>query len=87
MTTSVTTGVLAVAPFLFALLVILIPVVFVLIIVRMVLNRRDQQRLTREEAAQLQNLHEAFQRMEERISNLETILMHGQRPADRENRY
>lgn len=44
-------------------------------IVRMLLSRRDSQMLTSEERMQLQRLMRLLDRMEERISNLETILM------------
>ncbi|MCX7019940.1 MAG: hypothetical protein NTY46_13315 [Candidatus Sumerlaeota bacterium] len=71
-----TTCIIAVAQIIGALLFILIPAVFVLMIVRMFLRRRDQQRLSRDEVAQLRNLCEVLQRMEDRIANLETILMH-----------
>lgn len=61
---------------------VLLPVLVVTIlvggavaIVRMLLSRRDTQILTSEERMQLQRLESLLDRMEERISNLETILM------------
>ncbi|MCX7719166.1 MAG: hypothetical protein N2111_12315 [Candidatus Sumerlaeaceae bacterium] len=61
---------------------VLLPVLVVAIlvggavaIVRMLLSRRDSQMLTSEERMQLQRLEKLLDRMEERISNLETILM------------
>jgi phage shock protein B len=70
----------------------LLPVVIVAIlvggaisIVRMLLARRDAQMLTRDERAELQRLEALLGRMDERISNLETILMHT-RAADNDRR-
>ena len=63
------------------------PIVMVLFIVRALLARRDSQQLNRDEKAQLVRLDESLASMEDRIANLETILMRADRPdggAERE---
>jgi len=45
------------------------------LIVRALLGRQDRVSLTREEAEQLRRMWQAMDRMEERIANLETLLL------------
>jgi phage shock protein B len=59
----------------FALVVLAAPFVLAYLIIRMLLQRRDAQMLSRDEQAQLRRLMESMQRMEDRIGNLETILI------------
>jgi phage shock protein B len=65
----------------FVLAVILIPVFLIFAVVRMLIKRRDSQMLSRDEQSQLRQLWDSLQKMEDRIANLETILMHGGRPG------
>ncbi len=60
--------------------------IIAVLIMRILIQRRDSQALSSEERAQLQRLSDSLQRMEDRIGNLETILMDKNRPADPEAR-
>lgn len=58
--------------------------VIVFLIVRTLISRQDNVKLSREEAEQLQYLLRSVDRMEERIANLETILQDKGKEAPRE---
>lgn len=72
----------ALIPMFIFMVMLLIPVAMILLIARMLLNRRDSRRLNREEEMQLAQLMDSLDRMEHRIQNLETILMQKERPTD-----
>ena len=57
------------------------PCVLVFLILRALLSRRDSQQLTRDERMQLVKLGDILARMEDRVGNLETILMRADRSA------
>jgi phage shock protein B len=65
---------------------IILPILLIFLVARMLIRRRDAQGLNREEQARFQAMWESLQRMEDRIANLETILMEKNRPAGGEGR-
>lgn len=64
-----------IVPIVAILVTIGLPLLLVFFVVRALINRRDQQRLSRDEREQLQRTWELLVRLEERIANLETIIM------------
>ncbi len=58
--------------------------VIVFLIVKTLISRQDNVKLSRDEAEQLQYLLHSVDRMEERIANLETILQDKGHEASRE---
>lgn len=64
-----------------AMLAVVVGAVF---IARMLLRRRDSQNLNREERERLAQAEGLLGRMEQRLSNLETILMSGGRKDDKQ---
>jgi phage shock protein B len=73
------------------LTVIIAGVVVLVTIIRALTGRRDAQRYSQEEELQFRQLMATLQKMEDRVVNLETILMQRQgqaefRPSDEERR-
>lgn len=52
-----------------------LPLLVVVLIARMVTQRRAEQRLSQDEEARFRQMWDSLGRMEDRIANLETILM------------
>lgn len=71
----VSLAVLIIPLILLLLVVVVVPVLLVIWIVRALLGRQSSVSLKREEQAQLVQLNAGLTRMEQRIENLETILM------------
>lgn len=68
---------IAILPFAFVLIVIAIPFLFAFAVILFGRSRssKESRKTADEEAVAYQDLHHGFQRMEERIEALETILM------------
>jgi phage shock protein B len=61
------------------LMLILIPVSIIVMIFRAFGRRREEFKLTREEEDRFQRMWASLEKMEERITNLETILLERER--------
>ena len=59
----------------FLFLVLIIPFAIVYLIIRAFTRRRDEMKPTGEEEDRFQRMWESLEKMEERITNLETILL------------
>ncbi len=73
---------------LFVLVLCALPFLFVLAVIVLTRSGRSKksQSMVDEEAQSYQDLHHGFQRMEDRIEALETILMDKDRPRSRDVR-
>lgn len=60
---------------LLAIVATIAPFAFAFLIFKMLIQRRDAQMLNRDDQARMRQLMDSMQRMEDRIANLETILM------------
>jgi phage shock protein B len=76
--------VLALVPLVFLALFLMVPILILLVLVRHLIRRRVDLNLSRDEEAQFQQLGVMAQKLEDRMSNLETILTDRDRAPERD---
>lgn len=73
-------------PFTFVLLVLVISGAFLVRIVSILARRKESDKLGVDETKLMQELHQGLLRMEQRVENLETLIMREKREETREER-
>lgn len=73
-------------PFVFVLLLLVISGAFLVRIVSILARRKESDKLGVDETKLMQELHQGLLRMEQRVENLETLMMRERRDETREER-